>query len=642
MNKEIQNQSFWSYDEQTIFEQLETTKKGLTEDESTARQKIFGPNLLPEEKNVYWKILLRQFTSPLIFILLFAGLVTFILKEFGDTIIIALTIVVNAGLGFYQENKAETAIRHLKSYLEQRTRVIRNGQEIEISVEEIVPGDVIKIISGTRIAADSRILSCVNLTIDESMLTGESLPIEKNKEILPTTTSLTNRTNCLYAGSLVTQGNGLAVVTAIGSQTELGKIAFLLDKGTETSTPLQKSISYLAWILTVVILIIVILIFVIGLWRGEPTLNMFLTTVAIAVGAIPEGLPITLTVVLSVGVERLAKKKAIVRKLVAAETLGSTTLILTDKTGTLTKAKMSLAHIISLKNLLTNSIPKERLSSKPLTKEEKEIISLALVNCDVTPTNGKEKQRNGTFFSGKPLEVSLASEAHKRGFDIFSFKEPLSAAIVSPFNSQNKYSAYLITNPSLGLDFLPWGDSAAFLVYFGAPEVLIENSFLAEEEKKIITQRVEEFAKQGERVLAVAYKPLKKDQLKNDWLNQKLNNLNLAGLISFYDPPRPDVKKTLHQIEKLGIKIVIATGDHPGTAIALAKEIGLKVKESQMIEGNSLRSLGDNELMNIIDSIKIFARVTPEDKLRITTIYQKKKEVIAMTGDGINDAPAIK
>lgn len=641
MDKKIQNLPFWSYDEQEIFKRLKSSDKGLSEEEVQLRQKVFGTNLLPEKKNGPLKILFRQFGNPLIFILLFASFVTLLLREFGDSTIILLAVAVNTGLGFYQENKAESALRHLKSYLEQRTRVIRDRRESEISVDELVPGDLIKITSGTRIPADARILSSTDLSLDESMLTGESLPIEKNKEILPTTTSLVNRTNYLHAGSLVTQGNGLAIITATGPQTELGKIATLMTKGKDFGTPLQKSINRFAWFAAIVISVIVIFIFIAGLWRGEPILDMFLASVAVAVGAIPEGLPIALTVILSVGVERLARKKAVVRKLVAAETLGSTTLILTDKTGTLTEAKMSLAHLASLKNLLTNSVPKERLSTDPLEKTEQNMALLALINCDITLAGNKKKETNPSF-SGKPLEVSLASEIQKRGFDIFSFKDKISPITISPFNSKNKYSAYLINKPVPELNFLPWKDFTAFLTYFGAPEILIENSFLAEEEQKLIKQKVEELAEQGERVLAIGYKPLKEDQLGHDSLKQGPDNLNFVGLISFYDPPRPDVKKTLHQIKKLGVKIVIATGDHPGTAVALAKEVGLEIDKSQVVEGNDLRSLSDDDLVSFIESVKVFARVTPEDKLRITNAYQKRGEVIAMTGDGINDAPALK
>ncbi|PIR98076.1 MAG: hypothetical protein COT89_01405 [Candidatus Colwellbacteria bacterium CG10_big_fil_rev_8_21_14_0_10_42_22] len=584
---------FWAIEPSEVTAILDTPNKGLSVEEAERRLK-WGENRIQKAKRAgKLKILLSQLLSPLIIILLTASLITIFLKDYKDTIFILVAVLVNTLLGFYQENKAESALAKLESYIREISRVIRGGRDMEISAEEIVPGDILKLTPGTRISADARIIRANSISTDEAILTGESLSVEKSARIVETETELADRTSMVYGGTLVVGGSGLAVVTATGAQTELGKIAELVRDEPHEKTPLQKAINKFSINLSIILGIFIVLLFTFGIYAGIDVLDMFLTSVAVAVSVVPEGLPIALTVILAVGVERLAKKRGVVRKLLAAETLGSTTIILTDKTGTLTEAKMDLVDIIS-------------------DKPEKIVLELAILNTDVIIGNPIGAPKNWQL-SGHPIHVAIIKSAIEKGLmpaDVFKRNEILET---TPFNSKDKFAA---VHAKL--------DNRSRWVYLGAPDYLLEQSNAPTSFKEEMSNNINELAFSGHRILGVS-----------------VDN-NFTALLVFKDPVRPSVKEAISEVKDYGVRTVIVTGDHLGTAISVANELGLNVREGEAIVGKELKLMTDEELELAKDKIKVYARVTPSDKLRITEMYKKMGEVVAVTGDGINDAPALK
>ncbi len=642
ITKEITKNEFWAKSVEEILKILETQQTGLTNEEALRRTKIFKENVLSTKKSRNgFLIFLEQFKNPLIGILILAGIVTLITKDYLDAGFIFLATLINAFLGFYQENKAEKSLEKLQSYLEEEVLAIRNGEEQKINIKNLTIGDIIYLSSGSKVPADCRLITETDLTVDESILTGESLPVEKNLEIYSSDTPLSERKNMVYKGTSVVEGTAKAVVVNIGQDTEFGKIASLLIETKPEATPLQKQISKLSIGISIVIAIIVVLIFTIGIINNYQLFDMFLMSVAIGVGSIPEGLPIAMTVILAVGVERLAKKNAIVKKLVAAETLGSVTTILTDKTGTLTQAKMQIVHLLPVFDndlIFDNGNNLEDLKS--LTQEQKNLLTLGLLNCEVAISH-----TNGTIhleYTGKPLEVSMVKNALNWQISYKNLKNFYKPNMVLPFNSRDKFSTIFIDQNKKLNEILdePTGNYLSFL---GAPEILLSYTNINRQEYFKIMQIIDELANNGERVLAVAYKNTGSKEITNrKQVLEELNNLKFAGIISFSDPLREGVKQSLINTEKLGVNTIIVTGDHKGTAIATAKKLGWEIKNDQVIEGKNLKKISDKELPYVIKKYKIFARVSPEDKLRIAKNFKKAQEIIAMTGDGINDAPSLK
>jgi len=642
ITKEIIKNEFWAKSIKESLQILETQQTGLTNEEALKRTKIFGENVLSTKKSRNgFSIFLEQFKNPLIGILILAGIITITTKDYLDAGFIFLATLINAFLGFYQENKAEKSLEKLQSYLEEKVLVIRSGEEQKINIKNLTIGDIIYLSSGSKIPADCRLITEIDLTVDESILTGESLPVEKNLEIYPVDTPLSERKNMVYKGTSVVDGNAKAVVTGIGQDTEFGKIASLLIETKPEATPLQKQINKLSIGISIAIAVIVVLIFAIGILNNYQLFDMFLISVAIGVGSIPEGLPIAMTVILAVGVERLAKKKAIVKKLVAAETLGSVTTILTDKTGTLTQAKMNIVHLLPVFN--NNLIFKDKdnfENLKVLTQEQKNLLTLGLLNCDVAIS-----QTNGTLhleYSGKPLEVSMVKNALNWKISYKNLKNFYKPIIVLPFNSRDKFSAIFI-NQNKKLNQTLNEPEGNYLSFLGAPEILLSYTNIDRQQYFKIMETIDELANNGERVLAVAYKNTENKEITNrKQVLEELNNLKFAGIISFSDPLRPGVKESLINTQNLGVNTIIVTGDHKGTAIATAKKLGWEIKNDEVIEGKDLKKISDEELPYTIKKYKIFARVSPEDKLRIAKNFKKAHEIVAMTGDGINDAPSLK
>jgi len=612
----------WSVPVDKSLELLTSSHEGLTDKEAEARLLTFGDNTFHSKaKKGVFGIFLKQFVSPLIFLLIGASLLTAVLQEWIDTGVILFAVLLNVVLGFYHEYHAENTLDKLKTYIKDRSRVIREGREEEIDSSLVVPGDILKLSYGARIPADARILTVNNLRVDESILTGESLPIEKKEEIVPLTAELVERHNIVHAGTLVVEGYATALVYATGNHTEIGKIAGIVSSVERSETPLQKGVDKLAWFIFIVVMVVVTGIFLLGIFRGQPLLPMLVLSSAIAVGAVPEALPIALTVILAIGATRIAAKKGIVRKLAAAETLGSTTLIMTDKTGTLTLADMQLVGISSTDSILR----KEKIDTLEgaIGEEDKKLLKTALLNVDVSIENPDEDEKKWTF-KGRPFEVNIVKACRVHNISLNSITS-LSSSLVLPFNSTNKFSVSL--------------DEDTYVV-MGAPDILLKKSNISKENFVKIEEWMESTSRAGKRLIGIA--TIKRKHGHTKFSIEDLKDIEFLGMFVFFDPIRPEVPKAIKNIESHGMKIVLVTGDLPGTALSVAKDLDWKVEEDEVLLGSDLRKMTDDELLGVISKIKIYARVTPEDKLRIGTLYQKLGEVVAMTGDGVNDSPSLK
>ncbi len=613
----------WSFTIEETLSTLKTSEEGLTEEEAERRLKENGANVFhgKERKNLFL-LFLQQFLSPLIFLLLAAAAVTAVLREWVNTAVILFSLFLNVGLAFFHEYHAENTLDKLKSYIKERARVSREGREEEIDSSLIVPGDLIKLSYGFRVPADARIISSNSLNVDEAILTGESTPVEKGESVFAITTPVAERGNIVHSGTLVVEGYATAVVFATGDFTEVGKIAGIVRRTDRTETPLRKGMSHLAWLIFSLAIFIVAGIFILGVSKGEGIFPMLVLSAAVGVGAVPEALPIALTIILAIGATRIANKKGIVRKLTAAETLGSTTVIMTDKTGTLTLADMRLVGIYGKEELLKEEFHKE--DQKFFSQSQKNLLQTALYNLDVVVEN-KDEEGKKRSFKGKPFEVNIAKACALHGVPLGSLGSQ-NPHIVLPFNSTNKFSVSL------------HGETYTVM---GAPDILLKRANVSKEEYLRLESWIETTSKAGKRLIAVGSIGRKKHTKKNI-LPEKVNGINFLGLFVFHDPLRPEIPQAIRNIESHGAKVVLVTGDLKGTAVSVAESLGWKVAEGEVMTGGDLNDLPDEELLAILPKIKIFSRVTPEDKLRIGRMYQKLGEVVAMTGDGVNDAPALK
>lgn len=617
ITRDILQRSFWALPIGEVLDILETTRSGLTEEEAEERRVIFKKNTLPHTVDLSkLKIFFRQFKSPLLALLTAAAVTTLFLRDFKDAGVIIAAVAANIILGFYQENKAEAALVHLKTYIKERTRVFRNGQEIEIDAEELIPGDIVHLAQGDRVPADCRLVYINDFFVDEAILTGESLPVAKTTEPSSFKAVLGDRRSMVFSGTLIVQGFANAVVCTTGNETELGKIAAFVAQTEKEKTPLQNAIFHFSIKTSIILLALTLTVFFLGIFSGRPLLEMFLIAVAIAVAAVPEGLPVALTVILAIGVQRLAKKNGVVRKLLAAETLGNTTVILTDKTGTLTQAKMDLAQI--------------KLFNDEFTRDR--ILRLALLNTDVVIENPRENQDKWRVI-GRPLEVALVKSAARLGVVLPDVKKELEIMDYLPFTSRNKYSASLVRDTAR---------QGFILTVFGAPEILLKSANLPDAERREFLKEIEKMAFDGERVLGLAIKEIKGSEEISLREKNNYENLKFLGTISFRDPIRPGAREAIEKVSKAGVRTVIVTGDHRGTAEAVAKELGIHADRDEILDGVELDALSDAELKAKLPILKIVARVSPEGKLRVAKSFKQSGEVVAMTGDGINDAASLK
>ena len=609
------NQPFWSLSAEETLSKLDATHQGLKQEDTDQRLKQYGPNEIEYRHSLgRFVIFLNQFKSPLILILLFAGILTIIIGENVETGVIFAAILLNTGLGYWQENKAENTLALLQSYIRTRARVIRSGQEHEVDAVELVPGDIIRLVQGDRVPVDARLVYVNNLEVDEAILTGESLSVEKKTDAVNAAMPVSERQSMVFSGTIVVSGLADAVVTATGTTTEFGKIAALVTKREQEITPLQRALKEFSIKFGFILVIAVAFLFILGLFFNYGVFEMFLISIAVAVAAVPEGLPITLTVILAVGVQRLAAKRGVVRRLIAAETMGSVSVILTDKTGTLTQARMQL----------TNIIPVEE---GELSREE-QLLRLAVLSGNVIVEN-PDDQFDKWKIVGRPIEVALVREAAIRGILVNDIIKKTEIIDRLPFDSEHKLSATLFREEDLRV------------VLFGAPEWLLKLSDLSDEKRGHILSQIESRAYAGERVLGLAIKEIPKN---TEYILQErsFENLTFLGLFTFRDPLRPTVRQAIEHIGQSGVKTIIVTGDHQGTAEAVARELGLIDGTGAVMTGEELAHLSAEELRSRVGDITVYARVTPEQKRQIVRLYQEKGEIVSVTGDGINDAPALK
>ena len=619
-------------------------EKGLSEEEAKKREEEFGKNELPKKKSLSRaKLVLEQIKSPLIYILLIAGAVVLFFREYADAMVIFLAVLLNTVVGYIQESKANEALKKLKEVIEIKAKVIRSGLEKVVSYTELVPGDLVVLEAGDKVPADGRIVKAEELKINEMALTGEWLPASKKKGSLPKETAVPDRDNMVFMGTIVENGKGRFLVTSTGRETETGKVARMVREAEEEKTPLQKKISRFSKIIGGVIVIVSALIFVDGVLVGKDFIEMFVTAVAVAVAAIPEGLPIAVTVILALGMQAILKKKGLVRKLLAAETLGSTTVVCTDKTLSLTEGKMRVDRVVSGGNLF-----KEKEEDKG--EEKIPVLKAAAFSNEAFVENPKDPVKKW-IVRGRPTDRGLLLGAVKAGINTEDLREKNPRIEYLPFNSKNKFIASLNQI----------NEKEEVLNIAGAPEKLIEISEfvevkgrkkkLTEERKAEIKEKLDQMASQGLRVVATAYKEVKGERVRLEKMTKKkrLKELNQAcegmvflGLIGLKDPLRKGVKGAIKTIRKAGIRPIMVTGDYEITAKAVAEEIGLKTGPGNVIKGGDLDDLSEEEFEGKIADIEIYSRVEPKHKMRIVKAWQERGEVVAMTGDGINDAPALK
>ncbi|MDD5172556.1 MAG: HAD-IC family P-type ATPase [Patescibacteria group bacterium] len=599
-----------------VLEIMDIDKSGLDIEKVREKQKKFGKNKLPEkEKFSALKIFFSQFKTPLVYVLIIAAFISLALKEFIDMGIIVVAVLINASVGFIQEYKAEKTFNHLKKMVNHSARVLRtqnNKQEEHIiNSQEIVPGDIIIIEAGDIVPADARLIESCNLEAVESILTGESTPSSKTTDTLNQGAPLADRENMVYSGTTITRGKARAVVIATGIKTELGKIASMIKNTENDQTPLQKKIDRLSKIIGSIIAVLCLGLFIIGLILGRPFLEILLISVAVAVAGVPEGLVIAVTICLAVGMQRILKKKALTRKLVAAETLGSTTIICSDKTGTLTEGKMTIAQII------------------PYKTESQELLKAGLLCNNVVIENENDDLKNWKI-TGDTTEIALFQGAIQAGLNRKELWKKYPRINEIPFDSENMYMVTHHQAPD---------KKKNILLIKGAPEKILNLISLSSEKKEQIKKQFEKLTIKGLRILGFAQKTLNN---KITLIDDDLKNMNFLGLIALKDPLRAEAKETINDCKMAGIRPIILTGDHQLTAKTIGQEIGLIKSNGAILRGEDLDKLSDKELGEKIKKINVFARVEPKHKIRIVDILQNQGEVVAMTGDGVNDAPAIK
>ncbi len=619
---------FYNASKQMALKELASDEeRGLTEEQAAERLDEVGLNKLKEKKKkTNLQRFADQFKDVMILILLAAAAVSFVVacveknpREFFEPLLILLIVVLNAFMGMLQESKAEKALEALKGMSAPHARVIREGREKIIDASLLVPGDVIRLEAGDFVPADARLLKSVSLKSEESALTGESVPSEKDADALVTENApLGDRNNMVFSGCSITYGTALGIVTATGMDTEMGKIANLLNDEEESQTPLQKKLAQLGKYLGVLALAACGIIFVVGLANGIPVMEIFMTAVSLAVSAIPEGLPAIVTIVLSIGVQRMVKKNALIRRLPAVETLGSASVICSDKTGTLTQNRMTLVKVYCD----GEEEPKD-IGAADHDKAMR-LLKFGALCCDgsVEFVNGEEQH------IGDPTETAIVLAAHKKGMDKKELEKSCPRLAELPFDSDRK----LMTT-------VHRMDGKTIVIVKGAFDMMAPRCTAGNLEKA--RQITEEMSRDALRVLAVAYKEV--EALPENLVSQELeNDLTFLGLVGMIDPPRPEAKAAVATCRKAGIKPVMITGDHVVTASAIAKELGILKEGDKAITGAELDQMTDSQLDDQVEQISVYARVSPENKIRIVKAWQRKNQVVSMTGDGVNDAPALK
>lgn len=616
--------------EQALAE-LKSSANGLTEAEVKARQEKYGPNVLESKKHTtLLQKFIAQFKDLMIVILMVAALVAMLAGEVSDALIIFLVVILNAVFGVFQEAKAENAIDALQEMTTPYSRVKRNGVVMQVKSDEIVPGDIVLLEAGDIVPADMRILESSSLKIEEAALTGESVPVDKESSVLTEKEPpLGEQSNLCFMNTSVTYGTAEAVVFATGMQTQVGHIATMLDEVDNSVTPLQKNITHLSKVLTVLILIIAVVIFVFGVMTGrESVLDMLLTAISLAVAAIPEGLPAIVTITLALGTQTMAKRKALVRKLPAVETLGTTEIIASDKTGTLTQNKMTVEQLYTDHNLVAADSFK--------VSPEKRLAQIMIL------ANDSQETPDGLV--GDPTETALIQYYLDRQMDVKQVQNDFPRINSIPFDSERKMMSAIVSHAG-----------QRYLMTKGAVDEILQRTTKIEDngevrpitqaDKDKILNTNQELALEALRVLGFAYKPLTEAESNVEATSDNFeNDLIFAGMIGMIDPQRPEVKDAVAEAKSAGIRPLMITGDHKDTARAIAIRLGIiqPDDESGVITGRDLDAMSDEELKQNVAKYSVYARVAPEHKVRIVKAWQAHGKIVAMTGDGVNDAPALK
>ncbi|HOB16614.1 MAG TPA: calcium-translocating P-type ATPase, SERCA-type [Defluviitoga sp.] len=616
--------SFYTKEVEEVIKELDTNIEGLSSKEAERRLQKYGYNELEEKKGkTFFQMFINQFKDFMIIILLIAIAISLLVGEVIDATIILAIVVLNALLGAIQENRANEALKALKKLSTPQAKVLRDGEVKIISSKEIVPGDIVLLEAGDFVPADGRLIEAAALKVNESSLTGESVPVEKQIDPLDSeNVSLGDRINMVFAGTTIVYGRGKMIVTNTGMNTEMGKIASMMSQEEET-IPLQERLNKLGKTLGIAALVICAVIFLIGYLRDTPLLEMFLTSVSLAVAAIPEGLPAIVTITLAIGVQRLAKRNAIIRKLPAVETLGSANVICTDKTGTLTLNQMTVTYVYVDRNI-------KRFKETNVDNRIFKLIASSALCTDARISEEGEK-------IGDPTEVALVAALKKLGADKLELEAKYPRIDELPFDSDRKLMTTVHKNENLLISITK-----------GALEYLISKCTHIDEngtirpitldDLKDIDRANEELAKNGMRVLAITYKLIDTDDFDKGALE---NNLVFFGLIGMIDPPRPEAKEAIKKCDLAGITTVMITGDHKLTAEAIAKSLGILHEGEKVVTGEELEKMDFEELEKNVKKIRVYARVSPEHKVMIVKAWQKNGAIVAMTGDGVNDAPAL-
>lgn len=605
----------WQRSGKDLLDTLESGPGGLTSHEAARRLERYGPNELREGgKKSTFRIFLEQFADFLVIILILAAVVSAVLGDVESTVVILAVITMNAILGTVQTVKAEASLDSLKQMSAPTAKVLRDGTVVQIPGREVVPGDIVVLEAGDAVCADGRLLECASLKTAESALTGESLPVEKAAEVIDGEVPLGDRKNMVFSGTFVTYGRGRFLVTGTGMDTEMGKIAALLKSTSEKKTPLQVSLDQFGKKLSIGILILCGLLFAVSvLLRGENVMSAFLFAVALAVAAIPEALSSIVTIVLSFGTRKMAKEHAVIRKLQAVEGLGSVSVICSDKTGTLTQNKMTVRQLYVGGRI----IPAQEANFKDPVQEP--LLRAALLCSDATVNEKGE--------IGDPTETALVRLGEDFGFDELDVRDQWPRLGELPFDSDRKLMSTVHRFAG-----------GYMLVTKGAVDVMLDRTVLGPGEREEIERVNQTFSNQGLRVLAFACRRLESTEVSLE----EENNMLFLGLIAMMDPPRAESKEAVAHCIAAGIRPIMITGDHVVTASAIAREIGILTPGTQAVEGAVIESMTDQELQDFVPQVSVYARVSPEHKIRIVRAWQERGALVAMTGDGVNDAPALK
>ncbi len=616
---------------------------GLSRQVAEQRLKKLGLNQITEQNHPSWLILfLKQFQDFMVIVLLVATFIAAYLGEVVDAMVIVIIVLINSLLGFFQEQRAEHSLAKLKAMATPVASVLRDGTWITVPSYEVVVGDIVKLKSGDRVAADLRILTATQLSIEESALTGETLPVTKTNDALKDEhLNIGDQSNMAFMGSLVTTGHGIGVVVATGMKTMVGQIADLIDSAPTQKTPLERRLQHLGQVLVFISLFLTALVVGAGIWQGQPLYQMFLAGISLAVAVIPEGLPAIVTVVLSLGVQRMIKRKAIVRKLSAVETLGSTSVICSDKTGTLTENKMTVVELfINGKTVqVSGGFSLSGTFSKLINSSDEQALNTLLQYGALCGHAEIIEGRENVEVTGDPTEVAITMAAAKRNMNLIT-DPPLAVIKEFPFDAERKRMSVIVKDSS----------GQSFSIVKGAPDLLLANTVylqrqdrierLSAKDRRTIEAQISTMASKALRTIAVAVKRIQQPGQVTS--QQAETDLTFIGLIGMIDPPRKEAKEAIKQCKTAGIRTIMITGDHAQTAKAIADTLSITEQGNKVLTGRDLAGMTDDQLGLEVMNTAVFARVTPKDKLRIVQALQANGQVVAMTGDGVNDAPALK